>query len=45
MKVVIVGNGIAGITAARTIREVRPKARIELYTAEEQHYYITPGRG
>ncbi|MGQ9478008.1 MAG: NAD(P)/FAD-dependent oxidoreductase [Candidatus Bipolaricaulia bacterium] len=42
MRVVIVGNGVAGITAARTIRESRPEAQIEVYTAEDCHYYPRP---
>ena len=34
MYVVIVGSGVAGVTAARTIRENDPKANISIYTDE-----------
>lgn len=42
MRVVIVGNGVAGITAARAIRESQPEAQIELYAEEDCHYYPRP---
>jgi len=42
MRVIIVGSGIAGITAARTIREQSPDTKIEIYTEEEDHYYPRP---
>jgi nitrite reductase (NADH) large subunit len=42
VRVVIVGNGVAGVTAARAIRESCPEAEIEIYTAEEWHYYPRP---
>lgn len=42
MRVVIVGNGVAGVTAARAIREGDPEAEIEVYTAEDCHYYPKP---
>ncbi len=44
MKVIIVGNGVAGIAAARTIRESRPEAevQVEIYSAEDCHYYPKP---
>jgi len=42
MRVVIIGNGIAGVTAARTIREQDSEAEIEIYTAEGCHHYPRP---
>jgi nitrite reductase (NADH) large subunit len=41
-KFVIVGNGVAGITAARTIAQVRPNSKIEVYTQETYPYYSRP---
>jgi nitrite reductase (NADH) large subunit len=38
----IIGNGIAGITAARTISTAAPGAQIEVYTAEPHPYYLRP---
>jgi nitrite reductase (NADH) large subunit len=42
MHVVIVGSGVAGVTAARTIRENDPKANISVYTNENHLYYPHP---
>jgi len=42
MHVVIVGSGVAGVTAARTIRENDPKAKISVYTDENRLYYPRP---
>lgn len=42
MKIVIVGNGVAGITAARRVRELDPDASIEIYAREPYHYYYRP---
>jgi len=39
---VIIGNGVAGITAARTIAQTRPGAAIEIYAAEPYPYYSRP---
>jgi nitrite reductase (NADH) large subunit len=38
----IIGNGIAGITAARTISTAAPGARIEIYSAEPHPHYLRP---
>jgi len=42
MKVVIIGNGIAGTTAARTLRDQDSELEIEIYTCEEHHHYPRP---
>ena len=42
MKVVIVGNGPAGITAAKTIRELNPDSEIVVYSKEPHSYYFRP---
>ena len=42
MKVVIIGNGVAGVTAARTIRERDREARIVIFSDEGYHYYPRP---
>jgi NADPH-dependent 2,4-dienoyl-CoA reductase/sulfur reductase-like enzyme len=39
MHLVIVGNGIAGVTCALTVRRLRPEARITLVSAESAHHY------
>lgn len=39
MHLVIVGNGITGVTCALTARRLRPEARITLVSAESQHHY------
>jgi NAD(P)H-nitrite reductase large subunit len=42
MHLVIVGNGIAGVTCALTVRRLRPNARITLVSGESaQHYSRT----
>jgi nitrite reductase (NADH) large subunit len=42
MKVVIIGNGVAGITAARTLRERDREVEIQVFTEESYHYYPRP---
>lgn len=39
MHLVIVGNGIAGVTCALTARRLRPEACITLVSAESAHHY------
>ncbi len=39
MNVAIIGNGIAGITAARHVRKLDPDARITVISAETDHFY------
>jgi len=40
MRCVIVGNGVAGVTAARALSEAG--AEVEIYTQETHHYYPRP---
>ena len=42
MRMVIIGSGIAGVTAARSIRENKPNVSISLYTHEKYVYYPRP---
>jgi nitrite reductase (NADH) large subunit len=42
MKVVIVGNGLAGTMAAKTLRELDSGVGIEIFAEESQHYYPRP---
>ncbi|MFB0501542.1 MAG: NAD(P)/FAD-dependent oxidoreductase [Candidatus Bathyarchaeia archaeon] len=42
MHAVIVGSGVAGVTASRTIRESDSKAKISVYTDEKHLYYPRP---
>lgn len=39
---VIIGNGIAGVTAAITARRLAPDARITIVSAESAHHYSRP---
>jgi nitrite reductase (NADH) large subunit len=39
---VIIGSGVASITAARTIAQTQPGANIEIYTADQYPYYSRP---
>jgi nitrite reductase (NADH) large subunit len=40
--IVIVGNGVAGVTFARIIREKNPEFRVSIYTDEKNNYYPRP---
>ncbi|TDN36690.1 FAD-dependent oxidoreductase [Hymenobacter sp. UV11] len=42
MHLVIIGNGITGVTAAITARRLAPEARITLVAAESAHHYSRP---
>jgi nitrite reductase (NADH) large subunit len=42
MQVVIIGNGISGITVARTLRQHRSNIQITMYTDEPYPYYPRP---
>ncbi len=42
MRVIIVGNGLAGIISAKTLRELDKKVEIEVFAEEKYHYYPRP---
>jgi nitrite reductase (NADH) large subunit len=42
MRVVIVGNGLAGTIAAKTLRELDDGVEIEVFAEEKYHYYPRP---
>jgi NAD(P)H-nitrite reductase large subunit len=43
MRYVIIGNGMAGITAAQTLRRIDPDAGITIATDEQTPFYSRPG--
>lgn len=42
MRVIIVGNGLAGVMAARTLREFSKDVEIDVFALESYHYYPRP---
>lgn len=42
MRVIIVGNGLAGTIAAKTLRELDSAVEIDIFTDEKYHYYPRP---
>jgi nitrite reductase (NADH) large subunit len=42
VRVIIVGNGLAGIISAKTLREMDDKVEIEVFAEEKYHYYPRP---
>ncbi len=42
MNVVIIGCGVAGVTAATTVRQINPDAQVTIYTDEKSLYYPRP---
>ncbi|OON70200.1 NAD(P)/FAD-dependent oxidoreductase [Hymenobacter sp. CRA2] len=42
MHLVIIGNGIAGVTCAQTVRRLQPEARITLVSDETAHHFSRP---
>ena len=42
MHVVIVGNGVAGVSAARRLRELDPDCRITIVSGESRYHYSRP---
>jgi len=39
---VIVGNGVAGNSAAETIRRIDPAGKILMFSKEKNYFYYTP---
>ncbi|KAA5544834.1 NAD(P)/FAD-dependent oxidoreductase [Adhaeribacter rhizoryzae] len=39
MRVIIIGNGVTGVTAATTIRKLDPTAHITIISAESEHFF------
>ncbi len=42
MKVIVVGNGLAGTIFAKTLRELTQNAEIDVFADEKYHYYPRP---
>ena len=42
MKVVIIGNGLAGTMAAKTLRELDPQVEVQVFAEEKYPYYPRP---
>ena len=42
MRVIIVGNGLAGVISAKTLRELDRKVEIDVFAEEKYHYYPRP---
>lgn len=42
MRVLIIGNGLSGTVAAKTIRELDKEVEIDIFTEEKYHYYPRP---
>jgi len=42
MRVIIIGNGLAGTIAAKTLRELDKNVEIDIFTEEKYHYYPRP---
>jgi nitrite reductase (NADH) large subunit len=42
LRIIIVGNGLAGIISAKTLRELDKKVEIDIFADEKYHYYPRP---
>jgi nitrite reductase (NADH) large subunit len=42
MKIAVIGNGLAGTMAAKTVRELDSQAEIQIFAEEKYHYYPRP---
>ncbi len=42
MRVIIIGNGLAGVILAKTLRELDDKTVIDIFAQEKYHYYPRP---
>ena len=45
LRVVIIGNGVGGITVAENVRQMDPTARIDILSRESHHFYNRMGLG
>jgi nitrite reductase (NADH) large subunit len=42
MRIIVVGNGLAGVMAAKTLRELSKDVEIDVFAMERYHYYPRP---
>lgn len=42
MRIIIIGNGLAGVMAAKMLRELDQSVEIEIFAEEKYHYYPRP---
>ena len=42
MRLIVIGNGLGGIISSKTLRELDPKAKIDIYAEEKYLYYPRP---
>ncbi|MFQ6110067.1 MAG: NAD(P)/FAD-dependent oxidoreductase, partial [Candidatus Aminicenantales bacterium] len=42
MRIIIIGNGIAGVISAKTLREMDRDVEIDIFALERYHYYPRP---
>jgi len=42
MRVIIIGNGLGGTIAAKTLLEMDQKVEIDIFADEKYHYYSRP---
>ena len=42
MRIIVVGNGLAGVISARTLRDLDKDVEIDVFASERYHYYPRP---